>query len=78
MPRRHTNVNPNAQIFNASLTAEEFFFRCFFGDVVGKNKMVKTLALFVLLVYNVIARNMGNLAVATRYGQLDHKEVNKL
>jgi len=44
----------------------------------GKNKMVKTLALFVLLVYNDIARNMGNLAVATRYGQLDHKEVNKL
>ena len=46
--------------------------------IITENKMVKTLALFALLVYNVIARNMGNLAVATRYGQLDHKEVNKL
>ena len=57
---------------------KSFSFAVFFGDVVVENKMVKTLALFVLLVYNVIAHNMGNLAVATRYGQLDHKEVNKL
>ena len=61
-------------IFNSGRVFSLFFW----GDVVGKNKMVKTLALFALLVYNVIARNMGNLAVATRYGQLDHKEVNKL